>query len=433
MIDDPFFHLSQFGKWCSAHEEIDYEYQQQLRKEALAALVASVRDGEIISLDGVESPLSLKISEHHGLTSFEMNGNWIGSSQTWVCPCCSRSKFQVSRIGKKDQILAKLVIHHDHMGDALKFEFNEAFKQAGTNTEQIDGLRLIDHMSGAFAAYGEVLVCEDCNNADTEAKKQVSAPSYFSFSIGQIRSFIQSSDHSPHHVDITRAQQIWQDAHPSYRLRMRIIKAVANAAATDSHWYEPHPRQAQPIPVLGYSVYRVNDKKIHQWVTNETLFKALGSQEKRTDATLSGWRTVIPKRSPVPPANFLAMLRSEVACATDWEAVPDDWFCPVCKRSKEETVYIGKKGNVSFYLRGNPRRGSWASIPKICNHCRNTLTSLLYEVRALSRADISSGYDLVSATELSSILTPRAHSSHAIQQAKAFTLVNEIVKRIKFS
>ena len=101
-------------KWCLEHPgPYTLNEEIELRKEAMAALVESVKTGDITSLDGVESPLSERIRARHGVTDFEMNSNWVGSSQDWICPCCGRSKFQVSRVGKKGQILAKLVVHHD--------------------------------------------------------------------------------------------------------------------------------------------------------------------------------------------------------------------------------------------------------------------------------------------------------------------------------
>lgn len=104
--DEPIFQ-SRFGRWCAEHEPLDYERGPVLRQEALGILVESINAGEISSLDGVDTPLSMKIKAHHQLADFEMNSNWIGSSQDWVCPCCSRSKFQISRSGKKCQILTK--------------------------------------------------------------------------------------------------------------------------------------------------------------------------------------------------------------------------------------------------------------------------------------------------------------------------------------
>jgi hypothetical protein len=110
---------------------------------------------------------------------------------------------QTSDISSREErtILAKCVIHYDHMGDVVEEAFNAEFVAAGTDTEQVEGRKLIDHMRSAFAAYDAVLVCEDCNNADTAAKKVLAVPREFSFSISQIRGFIQVKNHQPHSIN----------------------------------------------------------------------------------------------------------------------------------------------------------------------------------------------------------------------------------------
>lgn len=281
------------------------EEREALRIQALSVLLNSINSGEITSLDGVDSPVSQRIKAHHKSNFFEMNTNWIGSSQNWICPCCSRSKFQISRIGNKGQILAKLVIHHDHMGEAMKGAFNRAFVSEGTNSEQPDGLKLVEKMGVAFAAYAEVLICEDCNNADTEAKRAVDAPTYFSFSPGQIKQFIRCQDHRPHSTDVEIARNKWCESKPSYELRMKIINAVARAAVTDAHWYEPYPLGTNPVPVFGNN--RTGDQEIEQWVSKTTLFQRLGPQKKVSAPNLSKWRVQHQKLGNKPPPNFLAL------------------------------------------------------------------------------------------------------------------------------
>jgi hypothetical protein len=234
MSDERYYEQSRFTKWCIAHQGSYTPLEEiKLRNEAIRVLIESVQAGEITSLDGLGSPLSTQIRNWHGATDFEMNSNWVGSPQDWVCPCCSRSKFQISRIGKQGQILAKLVVHHDHMGEAMKAAFHSAFEASGTHVEQIDGWRLVERLGSGFAAYAEVLVCEDCNNADTEAKKLIGSPEYFSFSIKQIRRFITSCDHSPHQVRQELAELAWDETKHGYKLRMQLIHTVARAAATD--------------------------------------------------------------------------------------------------------------------------------------------------------------------------------------------------------
>lgn len=429
MADDLSILSSQFARWCSAQGRLDLDQLQAKREDALAVLVECVNAGEITSLDGVQSPTSLKIKDHHKVDDFEMNSHWIGSSQDWACPCCGRSKFQVSRLGKKQQILAKLVIHHDHMGEALQAAFHAAFVQAGTGVEQIDGFRLVERMGHAFAAYEEVLVCEDCNNADTEAKKLVTAPPYFSFSIGQIRRFIQSGEHQPHRVDAATVQNTWEEARPAYELRMKLINAVAQAAATDTHWYEPHKRRTQPIPVLGYA-NRIGDAMIKDWVSTEALYKALGPQPKKSDRNLARWRTTTQKPGQPLPPNYLAMLRSEEAFALAWDSVSDDWSCPVCGRGKQQIVYIGDKGKVVFFLTSNNARGAWSVAPRICRQCHSTLMSLKLEITELTGNKPPDSYRFVSPGELANIIDSRPHSQHAIRRNEAAILVEQISQRL---
>lgn len=433
MNSDDLFLQSRFSRWCTDNAPLSHERERALREEALGVLVESIVAGEITSLDGIDTPLSRRIKAHHQLVDFEMNSNWVGSSQAWTCPCCSRSKFQISRVGNKRQILAKLVIHHDHMREALEAAFLDAFKTAGTQVEQAEGQRLIERMGNAFAAYEEVLVCEDCNNADTAAKKLVASPSFFSFSPGQIRRFIRCEDHQPHHVEASVAQQVWQEVKPAYELRMRLIRAVAHAAATDAHWYEPYPRRTNAVPTLGRG-HRFGDHSIQQWVSSDALYAALNPARQGSARKLSRWRTENQKPGKVLPDNFLAMLRSDEDRARVWESVPDDWHCPICKRSKQHTVYVGGKGKgkdkISFYLKTTSGRGTWGRSAAICNHCSSTLMSLKLEVSDLIGRTPADSFGFVGPEELARIVVPRAHSPHSIRSAEAAVLVSTIVRRL---
>lgn len=414
---------SRFWRWYRTHHSFDQ--RDAWRQEALEIVTTSVNAGEMIDLDGVDSPLSKRIKAHHRRDEFEMNSNWICSSQAWNCPCCGRSKFQVSRLGRQSQILAKLVVHHDHMGEVLKAAFHAAFEAAGTDTAQIDGRLLVERIGVAFAAYEEVLVCEDCNNADTEAKKLAATPDFFSFSIGQIRRFIRSRDHAPHEIEANTARQIWNAAKPAYELRMKLIRTVAHAAATDSHWYEPYAHTMRPIPIFGA---RPGDGIIRDWVSTEELCKALGPKPKAKTRNLSRWRTVPRKCGRPLPNNFLAMLRSDESRARSWDSVSDDWHCPICRRSKQETVYV-KDGSVIFSPNSNPSR-YWATAPTICGHCTSTLMSLKLEISDAIGHTPNNSYSIVTPEELASIVVARPHSSHSIRSATAATLVATVIHRL---
>ena len=167
-------------QWLRAHEDADwFERRAQLSRQAHQHLEAAVESGELVSLDGIRSPLSRRILEFHAAQTIQMNSSWVCTAQDWKCPCCKRSKFEISRVGQRGQVLAKLVVHHDHMGQAMEEAFHAAFKAAGTTTAQVEGMLLVERMGKAFAAFDDILVCEDCNNADTAAKRMVGEPPHF--------------------------------------------------------------------------------------------------------------------------------------------------------------------------------------------------------------------------------------------------------------
>lgn len=429
-IEEKFF-LSRFTNWCETETNSTTDVELFFKKQdmALALLVESINAGEINTLDGVDSPLSETIKAHHGLPDFNINSNWIFSSQLWVCPCCDRSKFQISRVGNRRKILAKLVIHHDHMSDALKAAFHKAFEEAGTQEAQAEGQQLVERIGHAFAASPEIMICEDCNNADTVAKKLFGEPPFFSFTIGQIRKFIQTADHSPHGIDNAAALQAWDVVKPAYQLRMKLIRAVARAAATDSHWYEPWTSRTRPVPQLGYGRSQ-GDTLVKKWVSTDSLLKALGPKNEVVPANVSRWRTENKTAGRPLPPNYIAMLKSEAAFARCWDEMPDGWSCPICKRSKQDTVYIGKEGQVSFVVRVTSMRGDWANAPRICNHCTSTLMSLKLELSKLTQNMPRDSYTFSTPEELSSIIVARPHSHHNVRPREANNLVSQILLRL---
>jgi rubredoxin len=417
---------NRYAYWYELHRR---DFDHELSAEALEMVAGAVEAGEITTLDGVRSPLSRRIAAHHGIDMFEMNSNWACSPQSWECPCCQRNKFQVSRPGSKGQILAKLVIHHDHMGEALRVAFLKAFREAGTDTAQIDGSRLVDRMSKAFAAYQEVLLCEDCNNADAKAKKLLGSPSFFSFSASQIRGFIRSSDHRPHEIDSDRAWQMWSSAKDAYELRMRLIADVSYAAATNSHWFEAQPRNSQAIPVFGERKGFSGDSIIEQWVSSESLAVVLGRNTSVTTPNFSRWRTEKALSIRSLPHNFLAILCSNQHHAQAWDALSGDWHCPICKRSKQDTVEVGAGGKLGINHKGGPGKGAWASVHRFCNHCFSVFSALKREVtQILGVAGHSyDAYAMVSPVDIANIITARANSPHKVKDDLAKQLVDRVV------
>ncbi len=138
---------------------------------------------------------------------------------------------------------------------------------------------------------------------------------------------------------------------------MKLIRAVAHGAATDAHWYEPHARDLDPIPVFGYS-HRGFDPSLKRWISIEPLLKALGMNTKVTAPNLARWRLGVQKLGRPLPDNYLAILRSEETHGKWWDSLDGAWTCPVCGRGKHETAYVAEQGKVVFAISRQPTEAS---------------------------------------------------------------------------
>jgi rubredoxin len=419
---------SSFAKWRIRDGRFGVDLD--LQRAALDMFLESFNRGEITSLDGVTSAMSAAIRTEHGDRHFEMNSNWILSPQDWVCPCCGRDKLAVSRVGSKGQILCKSVVHHDHMGDVIKEEFCRAFVGEGTQEPQVEGQRLVDRIGGAFSAYEEVLVCEDCNNADSRAKRELGLPGAFSFSVGQMARFIVAKPHEPHEIVVERAKEVWEEARPAYELRMELIGRVAHAAATDAHWYEPHSRDSIPVPVFGHADARLSYGNLEQLLPMDSLLRALGPTEQLHKADRARWRQTKSKPGKPLPENYLAMLLSVEHMARWWTDTPEDWRCLVCQRTKYEQVYLGAQGAIQFRVVPTTQNPVWRRR-KICNHCHSTAMSLKEEVTEAAGRRPHDTFGYFSPEELRGIIHPRPHSAHLIKVKEAAELVAMAIERVQ--
>ncbi|ANF23813.1 hypothetical protein [Stutzerimonas stutzeri] len=419
---DPKYALAIWAK----QNEISRGDIQEKRETALKLAIEGIADGSIISLDGVESPLSKKIQAHHGLDLFEMNGNWIETAQHWTCPCCERGKFSISRVGSKRQILAKLVEHHDHMSDALKAAFRKVFIVSGIDKPTSTGLALVERMAPAFSAYPPVLICEDCNNADAAAKKIISNTGrkldWHSFSIGQISQFIIVRHHAPHIIDETKALEVWSLARPAYAARMNLVYEVAKAAVLHDYWFERYQGDTIPVPTLSNGYGRHNGLEL---VDSEALVREMTKNTIKHNSNYSRWRTEQHADGDAPPPNFLAFIESLPGCARMWASLSDNWKCPVCKRSKYEIVSY-KKGKIGFHTHAPTRYSqAWRSIGQICIGCFNVVTAMKRELEKGHGIDVNFTFDCITPDELRSLIRPRPHSPHLVDIETANTLVSK--------
>lgn len=66
-----------------------------------------------------------------------------------------------------------------------------------------------DHSEGYFrqkaGRFPETVICSSCNSADGAAKRQLKLPKNFSFSPGEIGTFVIATPHEGHAVDLDAA------------------------------------------------------------------------------------------------------------------------------------------------------------------------------------------------------------------------------------
>jgi hypothetical protein len=132
--------------------------------------------------------------------------------------------------------MCRLVEHHDHMKDLLlrKFQSISASLQRVLADEAAEDFA--KRSAPMVSAYDNTVICNDCNNADTAAKKLVKAHSSFSFSPQEILAFVIAAPNAEHRIDQAVATRIWEENRSTFELRVKIVERIAEIAAKNEHW-----------------------------------------------------------------------------------------------------------------------------------------------------------------------------------------------------
>jgi hypothetical protein len=120
---------------------------------------------------------------------------WNSLGDTWHCPACGRSKFEIMRWTKRrwkayvgkcdpyDDWMAGFHKHHDHSVPLI-----------------------YPRPDGRFPT---LIICDQCNSADGVAKRKLGLPEDFSFSPEEIRQFVTSEPHGKHKINFDIARKIY--------------------------------------------------------------------------------------------------------------------------------------------------------------------------------------------------------------------------------
>ncbi|QYJ90830.1 hypothetical protein [Shewanella halotolerans] len=383
--------------------------------------------------DAEFSPQTQSIVEALDAKGAFLNKWWVRTAMDWKCPACKRAKPQIAKLDNRRYASCKLEEHHDHMKDTVR----TLFEEISSNREVVVATELAKRFairtSFAISAYDNTVICADCNKADGIAKRMVKTHSDFSFSPAEIGRFVKPSDNREHEIDADIAKAIWNENLETFNKRMQLAKVIAELAASDSHWYQPsEPTAKQVNDSANYKFNLRGLRDLHddpeKLLYNTTPFKG----------NHSSWRlNPKPFTRTRPTDGQIAHLSN--TRGRYWNRYDDSWQCPCCGRLKRECLKPSKNNpwvfEVKAILAHDSEHQSFAEEIKVCNECFNAANHLGQEAIKEAKeqdetVDVYFPHSLIQLEELKSVITPRLHSSHIIDNDLAENVVRNAIRRI---
>ncbi|MBS3799097.1 hypothetical protein [Pseudoalteromonas sp. BDTF-M6] len=138
----------------------------------------------------IKVPTLEEFLSHDGL---HYKNLWREVGDSWICPSCKRSKYEVMRWAKRFPNssnafwgwVAPLHRHHDHSAPYMSNQ-------------------------GRFPM---TAICDQCNSSDGAAKRKLRLPKDFSFSPQEIGCFVNATPHGKHEIDYEMAKAIYDSLH----------------------------------------------------------------------------------------------------------------------------------------------------------------------------------------------------------------------------
>jgi rubredoxin len=393
-------------------------------------LSAIARKYGVPGLDGFRAGSTLAIRDKLGASGLNINSWWAKCSPDWRCPCCNRVKADCARLDSKGNLLGKLAAHHDHMREFLDNALAECARIDGMENAALNeaSTRILRRFADGLVRFDDVVICEDCNNADPKAKKLVTAPRYFTFTPTEIGTFILPQPNKAHDVDEQQARKTYARATQMFDVRVEATMRLARLVLSGRHWYEHQDYSARPGTIERGAASALAMFGLAYSSLSKVESILLEAPPKKT--IYDSWRKV-PRRPPSPPTtNDLTYLVASGNAA--WNSVPDSWRCPCCSRSKQETIRPSKKFSWMFklaevtFLEPNGYYGKKKNI--VCQACEQTARDFGMEAR--THPSVGQNTEpLLFLGELRSILQPQPYSLHNIDDAAATDLLRAVAER----
>jgi hypothetical protein len=148
-------------------------------------------------------PLVPSLGDYRAFDGAHCHVIWRSLSDSWRCPGCGRTKFEIMRWTKRTPPgrtesymgwLAAFHEHHDHGSDRFGFAADGSFLPQGPER------------------FPRAIICDHCNAADGSAKRKLGLPSNWTFSPGEIRQFVTARPHRGHVISFEAARAIYDKA-----------------------------------------------------------------------------------------------------------------------------------------------------------------------------------------------------------------------------
>lgn len=388
-----------------------------------------LKNNDLLGLDSEYSYVTDEFKKQFNAEGVHFNKWWVCTPTTWRCPVCDRKKSELLKLNKHGDLSGQLHEHHDHMSDLAKKRFDEISASKENVIADLIAQKFVIRLSYALAAYDKTIICSDCNSADKQAKKIVSAHKYFSFSPSEISKFIIVKNNLEHEIDEDILKEIWKEQSITFKTRLNLVDTIANIAAENIHWYQPSDETSiQTMRKANYFLELQGLKNICKFEPETLLYKTVVYTGKTNI-----WRKEQRKVKATTPTDGQIQHMSNIN-GSSWNKLKDDWLCPICFRSKKDCLQPSKKSpwnfqtvSKSFFNETMPR---WCEELIICNECHKTITLIQKEVDLNGQLNWSSHW-LLTANELQEAIVSRSNTSHSINNEYVDRLLPILLERLE--
>ncbi len=248
-------------------------------------------------------------------------------------------------------MLAKLELHHDHLRDWIGPHSRELF--GGDWLEKIpkSSIILIDYIRELTSRFDLCLLCSECNAADGKVKScfRAEIDSKFSYTAQEVGQFVRAHVGQDHDIDYTKALNIWEAERSSFLARLALIddllvQLVCGRLARDYQGIS-HARGVSsafdPLTILARSFYRETRDTERALLLKDYRQEFLARSTQRDSVKLLP--SIGCKRAVAPTDEEYTAYVDPVS-GKSWQAVPEDWICPVCERGKRQLLRKSKAG-----------------------------------------------------------------------------------------